>query len=197
MAHPHDPLDQRTINLQPGRMAQRSETFRRRIFFHELSIATDFEYNNYISRIIEIIDDKTPLSLFPSEGKSLRFYFLGELKSALDEYARAADAERGFLDRFRQTRVTMTGAGDVFGGTAEFHHVDDFLDEITALRADDVAAETPVGLRVGQNFHEAVRIRVAACPRVGGERELARIVCDARFFKLFFGLADEATSGCV
>ena len=39
------------------------------------------------------------------------------------------DGERGFLDRFAQSRVGVNGAAKIFAASAEFHHRDDFRNQ--------------------------------------------------------------------
>ena len=72
----------------------------------------------------------------------------------------SADSERGFLDRFGQGRVTVTGARNVLGRCTELHGHDDLVDQVAGIRSDDVGPENPVGLRIRQNFHETVGIRI-------------------------------------
>ncbi len=56
-------------------------------------------------------------------------------------------------------------------------------------------AQHAVGLGVGQDLHEAVGLAVGAAPRIGHERELARLVGDAVLFELLLGLADRRGFG--
>ena len=49
--------------------------------------------------------------------------------------ARAFDGERGLLDRLRQRRMGVAGAGDVLGGGPELHRHRDLVDQVAGLPA--------------------------------------------------------------
>src|SRR5215207_1020421 len=100
------------------------------------------------------------------------------------------DRERRFLDRLGERRMGVAGAGDVLGRRAELHRDRAFHYEVARLRPDDVDAEHPIGCRIRQDFHEAVRRAVDLGAAVGRERELADVVGDAVLFQLLLGLAD-------
>ena len=72
------------------------------------------------------------------------------------------NAQGRLLDRFRQPRVAVADAGDVFGRGAQLYGDGDLLDQIPGLGADDVAAEHRVGRGVGEDLDEAVGVGVAA-----------------------------------
>ena len=91
----------------------------------------------------------------------------------------------------------MADARDVFRRTLKFHDINHFLDQVAGLWADDVATKHSVVVLSREDFHEAIRIRIAACPGVGGEGELAGIIFDASFLQLLFVLPAAATFGCV
>ena len=59
----------------------------------------------------------------------------------------AIDGEGGFLHRFRQRRVGVAAAGDVFAASTERDGRGAFGDQFAGVRADDVDAEDAVGLR--------------------------------------------------
>ena len=101
-----------------------------------------------------------------------------------------ADRKRGFLDRFRARRMRVAGARQILGGTAEFHQNRGFMDHFAGFAADNVHAEHAIGLRICENLHETVSGLVDLGAAVGGEREFARRVGDARLLQLFLGLAD-------
>ena len=101
----------------------------------------------------------------------------------------------GFLDRLRQGRMRMAGAGDVFGRGAEFHGDRGLGDHVAGIGADDVDAEHAVGLGVGDDLDEAVGGQVDLGAAVGGEGKLADVVGDAGRLQLLLGFADEAISG--
>ena len=49
-----------------------------------------------------------------------------------------------FFDRFREARVAVANARDVFRRTLKFHDVDHFLDQIAGLWANNVATKHSV-----------------------------------------------------
>src|SRR5690606_9113429 len=63
-----------------------------------------------------------------------------EYRSRLHMDGAFADRKRGFLDRFRARRVSMAGARQILGGTAELHQHAGFMDHLAGLAADDVTA---------------------------------------------------------
>src|SRR5215207_10802459 len=94
-----------------------------------------------------------------------------------------ADRKRGFLDRFRAGRMGMAGARQIFGGTAKLHENAGFMNHFAGFAADDVHAEYAVGLRICENLHKTVGGLVNLGAAVGGEREFARSVGDARLLQ--------------
>src|SRR5215208_2824601 len=52
-----------------------------------------------------------------------------------------ADRESCFLDRLGQRRMRVAGAGDVFGGCAEFHRHRRFCDQIARIGSEDMHTE--------------------------------------------------------
>ena len=66
------------------------------------------------------------------------------------------DRHRRFLERFRVRRVGVAGVGDVLAGRAEFHGLRGLGDHGTGDRSDHPYSEDAVGLRIGDNLHEAV-----------------------------------------
>src|SRR6185437_9464526 len=100
------------------------------------------------------------------------------------------DRHGGFLDRLGQRRMRVAGAGDVLGGSAEFHGDDGFGDHVAGVGADEVHAEHAVGLGVGEDFHEAFGGLVHLGTAVGGHRKLADVVGDAGGFQFLFRFYD-------
>ena len=68
-------------------------------------------------------------------------------------------------------------------------------DRCAGFGADDGAAQHGVGLGVGKDLDETIRVGVAARPGIGGERELAGFVVDARLFQLFLCFPDTGDLG--
>ena len=85
----------------------------------------------------------------------------------------------------------------VFGRAAELHQHRRLGDHLAGVGADDMDAEHPIGVCVGEDLDEAVRRAVDLGAAVGGERELADLVGDPGGLQLLLGLADVATSGAV
>ena len=85
------------------------------------------------------------------------------------------DRQRCFLHGLGQRRVGVAGARDVLGRSAELHSHSGFRDHVAGVGADDVDAEHPVGLGVGQDFDEAVGLLVGLGAAVGGEWEFAGV----------------------
>ena len=103
--------------------------------------------------------------------------------------------ERGFLDRFVQRRVGMTGATDIFRRRGEFNGERQLGDQGAGIRPDNMRAQYPVGLGIGQNFDEAGAIGTGGPrPRIGDKRELADTVLNAIVLELFLGPADRGWS---
>src|SRR5579863_10701399 len=84
----------------------------------------------------------------------------------------------------------VTGTGDVFGRSAEFHGDRGLADHVTGIGAEDVHAEHAVGLGVGEDFDETVGGQIDLGAPVGGERKLADSVGDAGRLQFFLGFAD-------
>src|SRR3546814_6789163 len=61
---------------------------------------------------------------------------------------------------------------------------------MAGIGADDMGADHLLGLVVLEDLHEAGGHGHGARARIGGERELASLVGDARGLQLFLGLAD-------
>lgn len=101
----------------------------------------------------------------------------------------AIHGQRGFLHRFRQRRMGMDGAVDVFRRGAEFDGHHQFLDQVTGIGANDMRADHLLGLLVFQDLHETVGHRHGARAGIRGERELAGLVSHAGSLELFLGLA--------
>ena len=83
-----------------------------------------------------------------------------------------------FVHRFRQRRVSVADAGQVFGGTTEFHRHHGFGNQFGSIRSDDMDTENAVGLGTSQHLDETVRIAHAQCAAIGQERDLAGLVGD-------------------
>src|ERR1700680_503912 len=103
--------------------------------------------------------------------------------------------QRRFLHRLRQRRMGVAGRRDVLGGGAELDPERHFADERARVGADDVHAEHPVGLGVGQNFHEALGGLVDLGASVGGERELPNLVGNTFRLQLVLAAADRGDLG--
>jgi hypothetical protein len=96
------------------------------------------------------------------------------------------------------TYVSMASPRNVLRTRAVLHRENTLADHLTRVRADDVHAEHTVGLRLRDDLHAAVRVRVRLGARVGAERELARLVLGAGSLELLLGLADPGDLGvCV
>ena len=104
----------------------------------------------------------------------------------------AVDRQRGLFDRFRQRRMGVAGAGDVFRAGAEVHRGGGFGDQVARLGAENVNAQHAVGFRVGEDFHFAVDFAERAGTAVGAEWEHAFAIGDFFGDQLVFRFADGA-----
>ena len=86
-----------------------------------------------------------------------------------------ADRKRGFLDGFRASWVCVAGSCQILSRTAKLHQNRGFMDHFAGFAADDVHAKHPIGLRIGENLHEAVRGLVDLGAAIGGEGEFADV----------------------
>ena len=72
----------------------------------------------------------------------------------------------------------------------ELHHRDGLGDQVRGTRPEDVDAKHAVGLRIGEDLHEAFRLVHAASAAVGAEWELADAILAARFLELLLRQTD-------
>src|SRR5882672_6577008 len=84
---------------------------------------------------------------------------------------------------------------DVLAARPEFHGDHRFGNQLGGERPDDVHPEYRVGLRVGDEFHQAARVAERPRPGVGHEREAAGTVGDAFGLELLLGLAHPGDLG--
>src|SRR5262245_45820235 len=96
----------------------------------------------------------------------------------------------GFLDGFRQGRMRVAGARDVFRGGANLHGDGGLGNHVAGIGAENVHAEHAVGLGVGEDLDEPVGGAVDLGAAIGGKRELADIVGNAGFLQLLLAASD-------
>ncbi len=106
------------------------------------------------------------------------------------------DGQRRFFDGFRQGRVRVEGAGEVFAGGVEFHRHDRFGDHVARMGGEDVDAEDAIGFGVGDDLDLAIGFVHAAGAAIGGEREFADL--DLPLLSASSSVSPtDASSGCV
>ncbi len=93
------------------------------------------------------------------------------------------DRERGFLDRFAQGRVRVNGPAEVFAAAAEFHHRDDFRDQLRGGMRQNRGAENSIGRFIRDKFHQAFDVGVGERPAIGAERKFTDPDLEAIFFR--------------
>ena len=82
----------------------------------------------------------------------------------------------------------VAGAGDVLGGGAVLEGEGGLGDHLAGVGADDVAAQQPVRLGVGQHLDHALRVEVGLGSRVGAEGERPGLVRDVGLLELLLVL---------
>src|SRR5680860_326265 len=85
----------------------------------------------------------------------------------------------GFVHGFRQRRMGVHRARQVFRAGAEFHRGDDFGDQLGRLRAQDMRAQDTIGFRVSKDFDAAPGLANTACATVRDEWESAGTIFNA------------------
>src|SRR5437899_12404513 len=96
--------------------------------------------------------------------------------------------KRRFLDSFRTSRMGMTSAREILGGTAKLHQYRGFVDHFAGFAADDMHAKHPIGFRICENLNESFRGLVDLGTAVRGKREFAGGIGNAGLLQLFLGL---------
>ena len=104
----------------------------------------------------------------------------------------------GLFHRFRQCRMRVARACDIFGGSTELHRDRGLCNHVPCVRAYKMHTEHTIGLRVGDNFHKALGRQIDFGPTIGCEGKLPDIIGDACGLQLFLGLPDRGDLGiCV
>ena len=85
----------------------------------------------------------------------------------------AIGVARGLHDRLAQRRVAVDHPRDLAEAALERPHVDELLDQLGRLRADDVAAEQLAVLRLADDLHEAGAVAVRRARADGAVLDLA------------------------
>ena len=83
----------------------------------------------------------------------------------------AIDGQRGFLDRFIQRRMTMTGARNIFGRSTKGHGGGTFMNDGAGFMADDMHTKHTVRLGIGEDLHKSIGMTLGTRTAVCRERE--------------------------
>ena len=83
------------------------------------------------------------------------------------------------LERFRERRVSVACSSDVLAAGAVLESQRAFGNHLAGVRADDVDAQYPIRLGIGDKLDHALGVKVSLRAAVGGERECADFVLDA------------------
>ena len=97
------------------------------------------------------------------------------------------DCHGSFLKGFGKSRMTVDGAGDIFGTGAELNSQHAFGDHVRRPGSDDMHPKDPVGFFVGDDFDKPFGFTHTAGSAGAGERIGAGAKVDVTFFGLFFG----------
>ncbi|ODA68154.1 hypothetical protein A7A08_01325 [Methyloligella halotolerans] len=91
----------------------------------------------------------------------------------------------------------VAGAGQILGRATELHKNGGFGDHVARVRAQDVDAEDPVGLLVGENLHEASVVRFTLARPLAVKGNLPTVYSTPSSFSCSSVLPTLATSGSV
>src|SRR5947209_7628178 len=108
----------------------------------------------------------------------------------LKVYGLRIRCHRRLLESFRQRRVRVNRPCNVFTACSVFDCQRRLRNHLTRVRPNDMNAQYPIGLLVTEELHQAVRLEIRLCSRVGCEWEGANIVLDALALELGLVLAD-------
>jgi len=104
------------------------------------------------------------------------------------DWAVAARQSR-LADRFGIGWMRVTGQGQIFGRSPEFHGNANLVDQLTRRRADNMRAQNPVGFLVYQDFHKPLASEIGLGPGIAHEVELAGLEITPGLFQCLFRFA--------
>lgn len=88
------------------------------------------------------------------------------------------------LERLRKGRVGVGSPAYILGAGTVLQRERTFGNHLTSVGADNVDTQYPVGLGVGDELHDTVRVEVGLGSAVGAEWESADLVVDTSLLKL-------------
>lgn len=99
------------------------------------------------------------------------------------------------LESLGQSRVGVTGSGNVLARSAVLKSKHSLGDHLTGVGANDVNTENSVGLLVSNELDGSLGVEVGLGSRVGSEGELSDVVLDAGLLDLLLSLANPSNLG--
>lgn len=107
----------------------------------------------------------------------------------------AVGGHGSLLEGLGERGVSVRGASNVLGRCTVLKGKSALSDHLTGVGADNVHTEDTVGLSVGKELDETLRVGVGLGARVGAEGERADLVLDTGLLELSLVLADPGDFG--
>lgn len=101
---------------------------------------------------------------------------------------------RGKIQK-KKTYMSVASPRDILRASTILERQNRLSDHLARVGANDMGAQNPVGLRLGEDFDEPFRVQVGLGTGVGCEAEFADLVFHALRFEVLLGLADPSDLG--
>lgn len=105
-------------------------------------------------------------------------------RRSLEVHGLGVSGHGSLLESLRQRGVGVASSGNVLARGTVLESQSGLSNHLTGARSNDVGAEKTIGLRIGKNLDETLRVEVGLGSGVGAEGESADLVGDVLALKV-------------